>query len=467
VKKTILILLLLVSMVVGGSYQVGKVIEAELPNILTRIGELGQMQISISSYERNIFRSTVRTEIVLASLSGSREQIFLRHEIWHGPLPFGRTTDGEWQLKPMSALMETVVDRNNPPSGLIGELFALCPELYDSIELTRFDFAGNGTSSYQIPAFEKSFGSGNDAFSVKWDGMSGTARIDKSLQSIKGEMIAPGAKVMTSDGYFIFDATRSDYRIFEDFGGLLLGNVTVDIKSIDIGTHSDQTVLSDLQFRNEATLNDEVVSYSIAIGIESLQSGARTYGPAGFEVDFTGLDATAILDVQKKLQSIQSRVKTLTEEEIARSVFAIYAEALPALMEKTPEIKLNYFNLTGPNGELWCKGNIRFENRLKRPIRDFNAFLSTLRAEGESQIGKPLMQSLLTGFISGQLAEARSAGQLGDISDDQFQAMAASAAAEQMAQLEANGMIVPVKDKYRVEFTYANRQAHLNGQPLQ
>jgi len=467
VKKVILILILLGGMVVGGSYQVGKVIEAELPNILSRAGALGQLQINIRSYERNIFRSTVRTEIILASVSGSREQVFLRHDIWHGPLPFGQSHNGAWQLTPMSALVETTIDRDNPPAGWIGHILELCPELYDSLDLTRFDFAGNGTSIFTVPAFEKSFGEGEAAFRLNWGGVSGTINIDKSMQSMRGEVLMPPCKLTTADGYVAVDSSRSNFKIFEDFGGLLLGNFSADTQGIDISTRSDRTVFSELQFRNAAKREEDLVSYSIAIGITSLQAGNKTYGPAGFEVDFVGLDAATILEVQKKLQSIQTQVKSLSEQEIARSVFSIYAEALPTLMKKDPEIRLNYLNLAGPGGEFWCKGNVRFENRLNHAINNIDALLATIRATGESQVSKALLENLASGFMTGQLTRARAAGQLGDMSDDQFLDLVTEAANKQLAQLEGNGIIVADRNNYRIDFSYVDRRAILNGKPLQ
>jgi len=466
VKKAILILVLIGGLVVGGSYQVGKVIEAELPNILTRAGALGQMQINIRSYERNIFRSTVRTEIVLASVSGSREQVFLRHDIWHGPLPFGLSRNGNWELTPMSALVETTIDRDTPPSGRIGHILELCPELYDSLNLTRLDFAANGTSTFTVPPFEKSFGEGEAAFRINWGGATGTADIDKSMQNMRGEVLVPPFKMTTADGYVAVDASRSDFRIFEEFGGLLLGNFTADTQGIDIRTRGDHTQFSELQFRNTAKLEEDQVSYSIAIAIASMQAGNKTYGPAGFEVDFVGLDAATILEVQKKLQSIQTQVKTLNEQEIARRVIGIYAEALPTLMKNNPEIRLNYLNLVGPGGEFWCKGNVRFENRLNHEINDIDTLLATIRAAGESQVSKALLANLANGFMTGQLGKARAAGQLGDMSDDQFLALVTEATNKQLAQLEGNGIIVADRDNYRIDFSYADRRAILNGKPL-
>ncbi len=465
-KKVIFILILLGGLTVGGSYQVGKVIEAELPTILTRVAELGQMQISITSYKRDIFRSSVRSEIVLASISGSREQIFLKHEIWHGPFPFGQRSNGAWQFKPLSALVETTIDQDNPPSGLIGKLLELCPELYQSIEVTRFDFAGNGAARFDVPGFKKTLDTAENSFHIDWQGITGNAAIDKSMRDIKGEVLIPYAKISNQQGFIALEESRTNYKIYEE-RGLLLGQVTADATSIETGSGRNRTVLKDLQFRNAAKLNDDLASYSIALGIESLQTGSATYGPAGLEVDFVSLDAKAILGVQRKLQTIQSEVKELTEQEIANRVFKIYAEALPDLMKKTPEIKLNYLNLTGPDGEFWSKGNILFENRLNKPIGDINSFLGTIRAKGESQISKALLKSVLAQTIKGQISPARTAGQLGDINDDQFNAMAAGAAAEQLANMETGGLLVAMGDKYHVDFTYKNRQAVLNGKPLQ
>ena len=465
-KKIILILVLIGGLSVGGSYQVGKIVETELPRVLKRVGELGQMQISITAYERNIFRSTVRSEIVLASISGSREQLSLRHDIWHGPFPFGKTSSGQWQFTPLSALVETRIDQSVPPSGMIGELFELFPELYATTELTRFDFAGNGTSTFTVPGFDKSLPSAEGNLDVSWEGLSGTALIDKSMQKMEGALEMPSIRVSGEKDGVIIENLRSSYNIFEDFGGLLLGNVTIDSGLIEVGDARSKTTLTDLQFRNDARLDNDLVSYSVAMGIEKLDTGDQAYGPAGFELDFTNLDAASILDVQMKLQKIHSEVKTLSEEEIANRVFAIYAEALPGLIEKAPEIKLNYLNLTGPGGEFYCKGNIVFDNRLNRTIKSINSLLGILRVEGESVVSKPLLQNMLVSSIKNQLNQARSAGQLGDISDDQFNAMAAGTAAEQLAQLEARGTLVSEGDNYQANFSFRDNQAFLNGKPL-
>ncbi len=465
-KKFILVLILAGGLTVGGSYQVGKIIESELPRVLQRVGELGQMQITITGYERNIFRSSVRSEIVLASISGSREQVSLNHEIWHGPFPFGKIRSGQWQFTPLSALIETRLDKSIPPSGLVGELLELCPELYESNEITRFDFAGNGTSTYSVPGFEKSFGAGDEAFDLSWKGISGTAFIDKSMKRIEGNVVIPAIRVAGQKNGIIFDNIRSDYQIYEEFGGLLLGNVTVDTGAIEIGDARNKTTIQDIQFRNAAKLNDDTVSYSVTIGIETLQTASETYGPAGFELDFINLDAASILEVQKRLQTIQMEVNKLAEEDISKRVFQIYIEALPGLLQKKPEINLNYLNMTGPSGEFYCKGSILLENRMNRPVKDVGSLLSIIEAKGESVVSKPLLQNMLTTMTKSQLAQARDAGQLGDISADQFNGLAAGTAVEQLAQLEARGTLIPKGDNYHTEFTFKNRRALLNGTPI-
>mgnify|MGYP001811785449 CR=1 FL=1 len=466
-KKIIFTLILIIGIVVGGSFQVGRVIEAELPTILERVGELGQMKISITGYERNIFRSSVTSEISLASPGGKHEQIFLRHEIWHGPLPFGQSSDGRWHFKPMSAVVETSVDRTKPPSGLIGDVFAHCPELYDSFELTEFDFAGNGLSNYSVPGFERSFGEGDETITLDWQGMNGVATIDKSMKNIKGNVTIPSVRILTETSRVESSNIRSSYRVFEDFGGLLLGNVTLDAATMSLSSNQGKTELNDFQFRNAAQLEEDTVSYSISIGIETIMTAGETYGPAGFELDFTGLDAATILKVQKQLQTIQAEVKALTEEEISNRIFAIYADALPELIKRDPEIKLNYLNMTGPTGEFWSQGVIRFTNPGGRKINDMQSFLATIRASSDSQVSKDLLRNILTGLISEQLAEAKEAGQLGDISVEQLIVMAEGASIEQLNKLVADGAIVDEGKNYRALFKFEKREATLNGKPLQ
>ena len=465
-KKTILILLIIGGITTAGSFQVGRVIEAELPAILTRVANLGQMQIEITNYQRKLFRSEVDTTITLASISGSLEQLHLNHQIWHGPFPFGKSSNGQWQFIPMSALVETRVDRDNPPSGLIGTAFKTFPELYNAIDLTGFDFAGNGTSNHSIPGFNKAVGSGTEELTIAWQGIHGRTVIDKSIKSIKGEIDIPAISIFSETSRLETENIKSSYRIFEDYGGLLLGDVTMDTAAINLSRSRARTELRDIQFRNAARLHEDTVSYSIAIGFEQATSAGQSYGPGGFEIDFTNLDATAIRAVQKQLQTIQSKMKKLSEEEIRTRIIAIYAKALPALMKKTPEIKLNYLNMSGPGGEFWSKGNILLENPTGTKIKDMNALLGTLRANIDSQISKPLAQNLLTTLIKGQLASARAAGQLGDIDDDRFDVMATEAAEEQLSKLVADGALVDEGGNYRAKLTYINRATTLNGQPF-
>jgi len=466
VKKIILILIFIGAVVTAGSFQVGRVIEAELPKILDRVADLGQMQISITDYDRQLFRSTVKTTISLASVGGTIEQIHLRHNIWHGPFPIGKSSDGEFHYAPMSALVETMVDHDNPPSGLIGNLFENCPELYDSIELARFDFAGNGTSTYHIPGFAKTFGSGKNELAFEWQGLTGQATIDKSIKKINGETVIPKIRISSETGRVETEKIHSTYRIFEDFGGLLLGNITLDTEAISISSGRSRTELSDFQFRNSASLNNENVSYSIAIGIEKINSTGQIYGPLGLELDFAGLDAATILEVQKKLQTIQSHVASVSEEKIAAEVFAIYTEALPELIKKSPEIRLNYLNMSSPNGEFWSKGKVVFENQPGARINSINDLLGAILANTDIQISKPLLLNLFSSSIKGQMHSAREAGQLGDVDDEKFEKMTAEAATEQIEKLVRQGALVDEGKSYRALFEFKNRKMTLNGQPF-
>lgn len=465
-KKSIIVLLLIVTAGAGSPYWVGQQIEEKIPEFLERAAQVGQFNVELTSYDRGVFRSTATTTI---SFQGVKtEKIVLQHSIWHGPLPIGQTLTGGWHVAPAAAVIESTLPSEVTQQGMVGELLELLPGFSAFHEVTVLSLAGDATSNITIPAFEQQLNLEGDKANFEWGGLVATEHFNADLSEIEGE--ATLSRIGLSDPSMEGEITAlaTTFRIHEDASGLLLGNVTLDSDTISFGSRglAPEFSVKGFQLRNAARLEDGLVSYAVEIAADQFNNPTLGFAPVGFEVLFSHLDAATILDVQRQLQNLQTDMVNLSEDEILQQIAAIYLNALPELLRKSPEISLNYLRARNADGELWAKGNIALRGDETADATSLDDLTRLIQAQGETQIESPLLLALTGKTLESGLKEAWETGQLGNISEQELHALIATRSQQQIDALVAQGLLAFDGKNYSMVFSYQNRQATLNGQVL-
>jgi len=467
-KKIIIIALLLVATVVGSSIWIGTTIEERFTPFLQQAAALGQFQIEIDSYERGFFRSRAQTSLFIPSVTGTPERITLQHTLWHGPFPFGIDSLGNWHLQPCATVIETRLTDSNSNEGMIGQFLQLLPELSNLHEITNIDFSGNGQVLVTLPAFNRDFVRDEIKTTVEWGGLTGEQTFDSTLSNISGRFDLPGLRIIKPQFILEFGKIDTNFRLNLAENGILLGQVNLNAESITGGDRGPTPafVLKGFQFHNLALQESDTINYSTEMVADTLLAAGNQVGPLGYKIDFNHLDAATIVKVQQQLQALQFDMVDSPADETGARILNIYLEALPALLQKSPEISLNYLRIQSPDGELWGKGVVAFDGADKPPIRDLDSFAGVVTGKSEFQISASLLQSVLRKFLTPNFMMMRETGQMGEIDDATFASSLDQAISGQIANLVTQGLLTEDGSNYRLEFNYQNRQSTLNGKPF-
>ena len=464
-KKCVIIILLIIAAGVGSPFFVGKQLEEKLPAYLQRVAQVGKFDIELTSYNRKLFRSDAVTTLTFHGVNA--EKIVLQHTIWHGPLPIGQTSTGQWQFSPAAAVVETTLATATLQQGAIAELLNRLPGFDSFQNLTISSLSGSTTSQFSIPPFNQDFIEEGDNIAFEWGGLNGTSNISADLTRIESETTIAGIKLTDATSERAITGLTTTIRIHEDLSGLLLGNATLDCSAITIGPRGlpPEFSVKGFQLRNAAKLDGVTVNYAIEIAVDEIVHPVMTFAPAGFELLFSRLDAATILAVQNQLQKLQTNVVNLPESNTIRQVSDIYIAALPALLQKKPEISLNYLRAQTTDGEVWAKGKLTLSDESDSLITLDN--LSRLvQAEGEAQISGDLLRSLVRQTLKPSMESAWQSGQFGDISKEELNNMIDTGSQQQIGALVQQGMLTDDGKNYRLDFSYRNQQATLNGNTL-
>lgn len=464
-KKIVIIVLLIVAAGIGTPFWVGKQIEEKLPAYLQRAAQIGQFNIELTSYERNLFRSQAITTLTFHGVQ--KEQIVLQHSIWHGPLPIGKTSDGQFLLSPAAAVVETTFPSDTLQQGTLGKLLELLPDFGALHDLTVVSMSGSSKSQFTIPAFNQDFMNDGSSVHFEWGGLSGTSNMNSDLSRIENETTISGIKITDPTSETEIGSLATSIKVHEGPSGLLLGNVTLDSSAITVGPRglSPEFSVKGFQLRNAAKLDGVTVNYAIEVAVDEVAHPTMTFAPAGFELLFSRLDAATILAVQHQLQQLQTTIVNLPEHDIVQQVADIYLAALPALLQNKPEIRLNYLRAQSTDGEVWAKGNLTLSDESNSAIT-FDNLSRLVQAKGEAQISGDLLLTMVRQSLRPNMESAWQEGQFGDISKDELNNMIDTGSQQQIGALVQQGMLTYDGKNYKIDFSYSNQQATLNGLTL-
>jgi len=467
-KKIVVVVAVLVAAYIGLTDWIGARVEKRFPEFIQQMAAIGQMNVTIDSYERSLFRSTARTTISLQSYDGQDNQVTLEHSIWHGPLPFGQDSSGSWHLRPSAAVVDSRLPDDAPGTGVFAEILGMLPELRKLHEITTIGFSGNGQVSITLPPFTRDYVEDNIKTSVEWTGLSGTEFFDATMSNLHGQFESTGLTITRPDAIINIGQIDSTFRLNMAQNGLLLGQIDLNAAEITAGARGMDPgfVLKGFRFSNTTSQEDDTIGYSVEMVADSLLADKRQIGPVGYELNFVRLDTATIVEVQRQLQALQLGEAAAAPEQLGDKILSIYAAALPELLKKSPEIQLSYLRLQSPDGDLWGKGKVVFDGSNGTPVTDFDSFIEIIDGDSEFQIAGSLLRSIIREFIAPQFAMMRESGQMGEIDDATFNASLDQAIAGQVANLVAQGILVEDNSNYRLQFAYKNRQALLNGKPM-
>lgn len=467
-KKLLAVIVLLTVAYIGLTDRIGATIEKRFPEFIRQMADIGQLNVTVDSYERSLFRSTARTTITLQGYDGQQNSISVEHAIWHGPLPFGQDSSGAWHFTPSAAVIDSRLPADAPGTGFFAVILGMLPELHGLHEITSVGFSGNGRAIISLPPFTRDYVADDLKTSIEWGGLNGTETFKTTLSSIRGQVESAGLTITRPDFAITIGKVDAIFRLNVAQNGLLLGQVNLNVAEISAGARGMEPsfALKGFRFSNAASQDGDTIGYTTEMAADSLLADGRLLGPVGYELGFARLDAATIVNVQRQLQALQLGETAVAPELAGDKVLAIYAAALPELLKKSPEIQLSYVRVQSPEGDLWGKGKVVFDGSQTQAVTDFDSFIGMIDGDSEFQIAGTLLHAIIREYFLPRFALMRDSGQLGEVDDASFNALLDQAVASQVADLVAQGVLIEDSSNYRLQFAYKNRQALLNGKAV-
>lgn len=296
-----------------------------------------------------------------------------------------------------------------------------------------------------------------ETFTLNWQGFDGHLFLEgNNLLSYDLNFRAPGLKIkgQGSEGIVIEEIT-AQAQMREGIHNLSLGTVSTAIKNLEAkwgsGTEEKITMTS-LDIRITSNEQQELLRVEEEIQLDHLQFADKKFGPANLKISLANLDAKTVAKLTEAYKTMQANAAD--NEVMALGILSNHASALLA---QSPEIRIENFSLTSPDGTCLSTAFIAFNGEgevLLNPL----FLLGRLSAEANFSADERFMAVQIKNIIKESLC-----GQRMDPGCDQE---AARASSKQLQALTEQNILLLSNGKYTLTAGFKNGQAMLNGQPM-
>ena len=337
----------------GGPGWASSLAEEHYNAFLDRFDAEPGMEIRERSYDRGLWRSTGRYEIVLSGEgfealrerapgeAGSEAETVLVVEdtIKHGPgVIAGGSGSG-------MARIDSVV---RPGEALIDAL----PVLQDAERLltamTRVDWEGGITTDYRTPdaAWEA------NGVALEFDALSGLLRIAPEMDRFSLDGHLPAMTLREDDGATLtLDTLRFDVEQESITEHLWVGDGVVTLEGLQIDAAGEAMALADLAMESATDVDGERYNTRLQMSAASLRGaeGGMSDGRMALAIEAVDRDA---LDALAGL-SAEAELGTISDEELGRRTL----ELIPELLAHGPSVTLDPIEATLDDGPV--SGRVR------------------------------------------------------------------------------------------------------------
>ena len=398
-KKLLAFLLLLVAAAGGSTYWSSLETERRFSAVVSShsLGDATEVELT---YQRGFLRSRATERIPLHF--GSSVALVAEHQITHGPIPWGLLAQGDYDLRPTLAHVQSTVrlDVAEVSESLRTVLASLQPMI-----TVRLAFRGSQQADVQLPATQLALADGG---ALQFDALQGTVESPADFSKSSGSFTWPSVSFQGSEGW-----------------RLALQELSYDFQYDDLATAGqafspglENFRVDSVQFQAESTPPVQLNGFAATSkasrdgGFAQMASDLRfthlTAGPVAL-VGGTSLDISGRLSegaVSAWRQAIPRLVELGQTGDIA-AIGDFYRELLPLLSESSQSLALQS-DIPG-QGELRVAAQLHW-GTLDEPVLDSHALLEVLDADLIVRLpNRALALALLTGFV-----EAGNEGRNGD-----------------------------------------------------
>lgn len=458
----------------GATFWFGMETERVYGEMLKDVSRAGSLGFNDQGYNRGFFSSTARTLLTVntpAMGPGEKEEateLTLVHEIRHGPWPPSLLVEGERQLKPVYAFVETKIERPLETKDKAEEILDEFPELIASRSYTTLYLGGRGEMQIVIPPLRRTTVGGEPA-TVDWSGLNGQMWFTADLKEFKGSFSAPGLTAVKENGRVEINGVTSAFDLRASVDGPFLGEASFDLGHLESVETQDGKrrffSAKGMRAKGSSWASGEMINSEVVMTIEQVLTDDRTYGPGDLTLELRKLDAPSLGKLGRSVRELQAQSPQVSPDEVRKMILAKFGQIMPGLMKHSPEFEISLLALNTSDGELQGKAKIIFHGDNALALSNPLFLLSAVTAHVEFAIADRLLEEIVESanreMIKGEKNEDRRR-----LSDEEIEALASAGRRERLEALVENNVLIHDDGDYRAMADFENGQLTLNGRPL-
>ena len=252
--------------------------------------------------------------------------------------------------------------------------------------------------------------------------------------------------------------------------GLDLTQLKFNVGHFDFVEEGSQANLDGLALALAAKEENGVINYSLQTQIDKLEPPTEiTMGEKLAinwigKIDFTRLDADALLALQTTARQLQSK----NDPMMFMALLGQFMQVAPKLVAKSPGIALTQLTVKTPKGNLEGTLDISLDGK-KVTAFEIPVIIQAVLAKAKFTISKPLLEYVLTGVINNDMRQQikrLSDKELSDADLAKLQEEAKKASKQQISMFMMMKLLSDAGDNYQLVADFKDSKLILNGQSI-
>ncbi len=456
------VLLLLAVAAAAGPFWFGMQMENVYTEMVQQMSANSTAAFTTKRYERGWLSSSAETTIQMPRVPfGFR----LTSEIEHGPIAINRILQGELQLKPALAFVNTrisMVAKKGAGSDL-AKAFIKQGSVIKADTVVSFN--GDADTEVNVPASLNKGKSGSNSFN--WRGLTGSIRLRDGGRSINIDLRSPSVTMSLEESGKVAIKTisfRSDTRA--GTGGMMFGNSTLQIGKFELG---DDVEISGLRLSSTSKPAGKNLNTTVKYRVKGIKVGERTYGPGRMTLVVRKLDIKTLRQYEKKVSQISKR--TLPQEQASMMVAAETMKLFAKLSKNAPEIEISNLSFNSGEGELTGTAKLVLDGSNADVGQNLMLLVTALQGSAKFSIPPSMVKAILAPQIRQDIEAYKKKGLLTSREAAQLtpSVMAKIVDEAYPSYLSINSFtkhLIPAGSHYKISASFLRGRVLVNNKPL-
>jgi uncharacterized protein YdgA (DUF945 family) len=461
----------------GATYWLGLQAEHRYREYLAQRPLFGHVRLADNGFDRGFFSSTAVNTVTVQD-AGHRRHVdgagkdkkpvafTLVHKIDHGPWPFWGSLGGNIPLKPLLAVVETQIELSPATRTNLEDRFGEAPDFAGTTFFTSLPLVGNGETQWVIPSLKTS---GVNGETLEWEGLSAKMMFTPDLKAFKGSLTSPGLNLKWKSGRFEVTSVTSQFDIHEGIRGLYLGKASLSLARVSIlytGGEKTEFSADRVELTTSSQTSSDALDWSVAARAGQITTQGSSYGPGSYQMELRHIDAETLEKLQNVLEKLRAEFPRRPPEEISQMMLATFAQMLPELMKRSPEIEINEISFKAPDGEFLGKAKVVVDGNHAAAFSNPLFLINAITAHAEFTATDQLLQRMFEFVYEKEMVAGKKRQKPGALSDQEIKKLAVTKSQDRLKNLVDQEILIHENGDFRARADYGQGVLMLNGRPL-